>query len=218
MSGKIFLKLNFNFIVAKIREVFGNVVCVCVCRDPVGLHDKSVVFYLISVGFEIVAATVFCSAKARFWMTFDAILIPKIYDRLQKIASNISKFSGGGPQTPAGARAFGAQFRASPPYRPTISKIFGSAPECLCIRLMIAWPCSSCSFDALPTIYNGVYYIYIVDNIAEFSPPSANINFPITVACITRLLVIGRDSGGSDHWVLARRTADYKEVRRLLIT
>jgi len=33
-------------------------VCVCLC-DTIGLHDKSVVFYLISVGFEIVAATVF---------------------------------------------------------------------------------------------------------------------------------------------------------------
>jgi len=60
--------------VAEIRGVFGSVgvyavgvyaVCVCLC-DPIGLHDKSVVFYLISVGFEIVATTVFCSAKAQF--------------------------------------------------------------------------------------------------------------------------------------------------------
>jgi len=71
MSEKIFLKLNFDFIVAEIRGVFGSVggvcvfACVCLC-DPIGLHDKSVVFYLISVGFEIVAATVFCSAKAHF--------------------------------------------------------------------------------------------------------------------------------------------------------
>jgi len=35
---------------------------VCLC-DPIGLHDKSGVFYLISVGIEIVAATVFCSAE-----------------------------------------------------------------------------------------------------------------------------------------------------------
>jgi len=50
--------------VAKIRRVFGSVggVCVCLC-DPIGLHDKSVVFYLISVGFQIVAATVVCSAE-----------------------------------------------------------------------------------------------------------------------------------------------------------
>jgi len=67
MSEKIFLKLNLDFIVAEIRGVFGRVggVCVCVCLcDPIGLHDKSVVFYLISVSFEIVAATVFCSAIA----------------------------------------------------------------------------------------------------------------------------------------------------------
>jgi len=46
MSEKIFLKLGFDFIVAKIRGVFGSVgVCVCVCLcDPIGLHDKSVVF------------------------------------------------------------------------------------------------------------------------------------------------------------------------------
>jgi len=33
-------------------------------------------------------------------MISEAILIPKIYARLQKIASNFSKFPGGGPQTP----------------------------------------------------------------------------------------------------------------------
>jgi len=55
-------------------------------------------------------------------MIFEAILIPKVYARLQEIASNFSKFSGGGPQTPAGAR-----FGASPPYHPA-SKIPGSAP------------------------------------------------------------------------------------------
>jgi len=69
MSEKIFLKLKFDFIVAEIRGVSGSVggvrVCVCLC-GPIGLHDKSVVFYLISMGFEIVAATVFCSAQAQF--------------------------------------------------------------------------------------------------------------------------------------------------------
>jgi len=49
------------------------------------------------VWIEIVAATVFCSAKAQFWMISEAILIPKMYARLQKIASNFSKFSGGRP-------------------------------------------------------------------------------------------------------------------------
>jgi len=33
-------------------------------------------------------------------MISEAILIPKIYARLQEIASNFSKFSGGGPQNP----------------------------------------------------------------------------------------------------------------------
>jgi len=42
--------------------VWGVYACVCLC-DPIGLHDKSVVFYLISVGFEIVAATVLLFCK-----------------------------------------------------------------------------------------------------------------------------------------------------------
>jgi len=82
----------------------------------------------VCVWIKIVAATVFCSAKARFWIISEAILIPKIYARLQEIASNFSKFSGGGPQTPAGALAFGARFGASPSYRAPLSKIPGSAP------------------------------------------------------------------------------------------
>jgi len=72
-------------------------------------------------------------------MISEAILIPKIYARLQEIASNFSKFSGGGPQTPAGARAFGARFRASPPYRPPISKIPGSAPGAGAFRPILAF-------------------------------------------------------------------------------
>jgi len=44
------------------------------------------------------------------------------------IASNFSTFLWGGPRLPACARAFGAQFGASPPYRPPLSKIPGSAP------------------------------------------------------------------------------------------
>jgi len=62
-------------------------------------------------------------------MISESILIPKIYARLQEMVSNFSKFSGGGPQTPAGARAFGARFGASPLYRDPLSKIPGSAPE-----------------------------------------------------------------------------------------
>jgi len=72
------------------------------------------------VWIEIVAATVFCSAKAQFWVISEAILIPKIYARLQVIASNFSKFSAGGPQTPR---------RRSPPYRAPLTKIPGSAPD-----------------------------------------------------------------------------------------
>jgi len=37
-------------------------------------------------------------------MISDVILIPQKYARLQEIASNFAKFSGGGPETPAGAR------------------------------------------------------------------------------------------------------------------
>jgi len=55
-------------------------------------------------------------------MICEAILIPKIYARLQEIASNFSKFSGEAPQTPAGDRAFGAWFGASFPYRPPFPK------------------------------------------------------------------------------------------------
>jgi len=63
----------------------------------------------VCVWIEIVATTVFCSAKAQFWMISEAILIPK-NAILQEIASNFSKFSGGG-------LAFGAWFGASPPFQ-----------------------------------------------------------------------------------------------------
>jgi len=90
------------------RSFLGSVeVSVCLC-DPIGLHDKSVVFYLISVGFEIVAATVFCSAKAQFWMISEAILIPIIYARLQEIASNFFKIFWGRPPDPLSALAHSA--------------------------------------------------------------------------------------------------------------
>jgi len=108
MSEKMFLKLNFDFIVAEIRGVFGSVGGVCGVCVSVWSHRPTLQisrFYLISVGFEIVASTVFCSAKAQFWMISDAILIPKIYARLQEIASNFSKFSGGGPPDLAPALA-----------------------------------------------------------------------------------------------------------------
>jgi len=54
----------------------------------------------------------------------------KIYARLQEMASNFSKFSGGGreaPQTPRWRSRLRARFGASPPYRAPLSKIPGSA-------------------------------------------------------------------------------------------
>jgi len=58
-------------------------------------------------------------------MISEAILITKIYARLQEIASNFfQNFLGEAPQNPRGAR-----FGASPPYRPPpISKILESVP------------------------------------------------------------------------------------------
>jgi len=135
MSDKIFLKLNFDFWFYSGRNPWsfckcGVYACVCVCLCyPIGLHDKSFVFYLISVGFEIVAATVFfCSTQAQFWMISEAILIPKTYARLQKIASNFSKFSGGGPQTPRRRSVWGFA-----PYRPPhFPKFLDPPPAALC--------------------------------------------------------------------------------------
>jgi len=46
-----------------------------------------------------------CSAKTQFWMISEAILIPKIYARLQEIASNFLKNFGGGPPDPPPALA-----------------------------------------------------------------------------------------------------------------
>jgi len=105
---KICLKLNLDFIVAEIRGVFGSVWGVCVC-----------------VWIEIVAATVFCSAKAPFWMICEAILIPKIYGRLQEIASNFSKFSGEAPRPRSRLRR---SVRGFAPLPGPLSKIPGSAP------------------------------------------------------------------------------------------
>jgi len=52
--------------VTEIRGVFGSVggICVCLC-DPIGLHDKSVVFYLILVGFETSNFSKFSGAGAQ---------------------------------------------------------------------------------------------------------------------------------------------------------
>jgi len=105
MSEKIFLKLNLDFIVAEIRGVFGSVGGVCVC-----------------VRIEIVAATVFLFCKGPIINDIRAILIPEIYARLQKIASNFSKFSGEAPRFTTCARTFGTRFGALPPYRTSLPK------------------------------------------------------------------------------------------------
>jgi len=57
-------------------------------------------------------------------MISEAILIPKIYARLQEIASNFSKFYGEAPQTPPPALDSGLRRLTGP-----LSKIPGSAPE-----------------------------------------------------------------------------------------
>jgi len=133
MSEKIFLKLNFDSIVAEMRGVFGSMgggrmrVCVSVwSHRPTRQISR---FYLISVGFEIVAATVFSSAKAQFWMISDAILIPKIYARLQEIAFNFSKFFGGDPQTTCRRSRLRRSVRGFAPLPGPLYKIPGSAPN-----------------------------------------------------------------------------------------
>jgi len=69
-------------------------------------------------------------------MISEAILIPKIYARLQEIAFNFTKFSG---KAPAGARAFAARFGASPRYRLLLSKIPGSALDSITITPSRDW-------------------------------------------------------------------------------
>jgi len=127
MSEKIFLKLNFDFIVAEIRGVFGSVgvyiLCVCVCLcDPIGLHDKSVDCFLSNIGGFRNRGRYCFFVLQRPNFDSEAILIPKIYARLQEITSNFLKNFWGGPQTPVGARAFGARFWALPPYRAPFPK------------------------------------------------------------------------------------------------
>jgi len=100
MSEKIFLKLNFDFIVAEIRGVFGSVgvyACVCLC-DPRGLHDKLVVFLSNIGAFRNRGRYSFLFCKG-------PILIPrpfwsqKYMPDCRKSHLIFFKFSGGGPQT-----------------------------------------------------------------------------------------------------------------------
>jgi len=87
---KIFLKLNFDFIVAEIRGVFGSEGGVCVCVS-VWSHrpTRQISRFLSNIGgFRNRGHyCFFCSAKAQFWM-ISVIPIKKIYARLQEIASN----------------------------------------------------------------------------------------------------------------------------------
>jgi len=177
MSEKIFLKLIFYLFYSgrnpSFLEVWG---CVCLC-DPIGLHDKSVVYYLISVGFEIVAATVFCSAKAQFWMTSEAILIPKIHARLQEIASSFSKKIGVAPRTPP-VLAFAALGSGLHSLTAPLSKILGSAPG--------------------DNTYSGRSY-----HVKQTSPTS---HLPITTAAQSRYSAIGDNpflwNNGKQHFKL----------------
>jgi len=112
-------------------EVWGMYACVCVCLcDPTGLQDKSVVFLSNIGGFRNRGRYCFLFAKAQFWMISEAILIPKIYARLQEIASNFSKFSGGGPQTPRQRSRLRRSVRALPPYRPPFPKFLDPPLSC----------------------------------------------------------------------------------------
>jgi len=100
----------------------------------IGLHDKSVVFYLISVGFEIVAATVFLFCKGPILNDIRRHSDPKKYmPDCRKSLLIFQKFLGEAPRPPAGARAFGARFGASLPYRPPFPKFLD--PLLLTIQL-----------------------------------------------------------------------------------
>jgi len=50
-------------------------------------------------------------------MISEAIMIPKIYARLQEIASNFSKFSGGGPALAPSALGSGLRSLTGPPFQ-----------------------------------------------------------------------------------------------------
>jgi len=105
---KMFLKLNFDFIVAEIRAVFGSVgVYVCVSRflsNIGGFRNRGryCFFVLQRPNFEWYPRP--------FWSQ-------KCMPDCRKSHLIFFKFSGGGPRPAAGASAFGARFGASPPIR-----------------------------------------------------------------------------------------------------
>jgi len=81
----------------------------------------------------------FLFSKAQFWMISEAILIPKIYARLHEMASNFLKKFLGRPF--AGARAFGARFGASPPYRASPFQNFWIRPWQIRVCMLMAMEC-----------------------------------------------------------------------------
>jgi len=114
----------------------------------------------VCVWIEIVAATVFCSAKAQFWMIFEAILIPKIYARLQEIASNFFKIFWGKPPDPSPALAPSALGSGlSPLTEPPLFKISGSAPGTYCtVITFLAFNWHNATLDVFSTFMK--YCVY----------------------------------------------------------
>jgi len=86
---------------------------VCVCVIPWAYTTNQSFFYLISVGFEIVAATVFLFCKGPILRPFWS---QKYMPDCRKSHLIFQNFLGKAPRPPAGARAFGARFGALPPY------------------------------------------------------------------------------------------------------
>jgi len=131
MSEKIFLKLNLDFIVAEIRRVFGSAgVYACVC-----------------VWIELVATTVFLFCKGPILNNIWGHSDPKNICQIAESRIWFFQIFWGGPQTPAGARAFGARFGASPPTGSPFPKFLDppltwTAPFCPVAR-------SKCQFNVL---------------------------------------------------------------------
>jgi len=120
MSEKIFLKLNLVFIVAEIRGVFGSVgVYACVCESK---SWPLLFFVLQRPHFEWYPRS--------FWSQ-------KYMPDCRKSHLILQNFPGRPPSPTAGARAFGARFRASPIYRAPFSKFLDPPLFEYCISCQI---------------------------------------------------------------------------------
>jgi len=108
--------------VAEIRGVLGSVGGICVC-----------------VWIEIVAATVFCSARHNFEWYSRPFWSQKYMPDCRKSHLIFQNFLGEAPRPPAGASVFGARFGALPPYRAPLSKIPVSAPVSLTCIQQLNW-------------------------------------------------------------------------------